>query len=131
MSKKLLILLIVLAVAAAIVCAIFLLPKEETPAPTQREKLNTAATNFALQENKLSKNEILLMESSQREDNGNLTVKFRIYALAEGYSASYFIGMDLETAEANPGLTHMGSATASFLKGDPGQIFGLKVIHER
>ncbi len=134
MKKKYIIMLCVLLVAviAAAACIIHFLPEkeEETGGHTPKD-YSIAVTNYAQKRGSISKNEILLLESSTNGKDGNLIMSFRIYIVDDGYSASYFMGMSIAEAQENPGLTLVGNATASALKGDPNQIFGLNIFHDR
>ncbi len=132
MKKKyfLILALVSTLIAAAVLCAVFLLPGEEAPeSPT--DNYSTVATNYALVKEKIGKNEILLQESVTKKDGGDVLVTYRIYTVAEGYSASYFMNMTVEEAEQNPGLTLVGSAKASFLNGALSGLYGLTVSHDR
>ncbi len=131
-KKALLIILAVVAVAAILaVCLYLFWPKGPNLGDNTITDYNMAATTFAQQSNKLGKNEILLADKIEEGAEGNITISFRLYSVADGYSPTYFMGMMASEAKDNPGLTDMGSAKASFLKGKPDGIFGLGVFHER
>ncbi len=132
-TKKLIILILILAVViAALAVAAWLLWFRDTPkTDSALSDYNTTATVLAQRDAKIGEREILIAESTKQEDNGNLTITFRVFSVAEGYSPSYFMTMDIADAKKNPGLTDMGHATASFLKGQAEGVFGLTVMHER
>ncbi len=134
MNKKkwiLPVLIAVLVVVALAVAAWLLWPRDTAQTGSALSDYNTTATVLAQRDSKIGEREILIAESTKKEDDGNLTVTFRVFSVAEGYTPSYFMTMSIADARKNPGLTDMGYATASFLKGQPEGVFGLTVMHER
>ncbi len=133
MNKKTWIILaiVVLVLLAVVLCLLFLQPEKEPEPNKTPVNYSTAATNYGLRKEKISSNEILLAETVTKLENGDTQVVYRVYTVAEGYAPSYFMGMSVEEAQANPGLALVGSAKASFLKGSLDGIYGFTISHDR
>ncbi len=91
---------------------------------------NEAATNAGLTGNKLGKNEILIAHETETHSNKNITVTFRVYAVAEGQDPKSFLGLTAQEAEENPALTRVGTATAIFMGGNAKNIRDLTISHD-
>ncbi len=128
-KKYIIILCVLLALAVAATCLFFLLSEKEEGNGRTRKDYNVAVTNYALRRNFISTNEILLADVSTDGKDGNIIMTFHIYTVADGYAPSYFMDMEIAEAKENPGLSRVGFASASFLNGDPNQVFGLNVSH--
>ncbi len=107
--------------------------REEAPssAPATHKDYNTSATDKALKNELISKNEVLLLETVEKLPNGDCSVTFRIFSVTDDADPKTYLGLDAEEAYSNGSLLLVGSASAKFLKESPSGIYGLQVAHDR
>ncbi len=130
MKKRTLLMLIILA--AAIAAAVYCLSQIDWQLPSAAATAadySAAATQQALSAGSISENEILLTQTLEESSTGDVTVRFCIFSVAEGYEAGDFLSLSASEAEGRPGLTQVGTATASFIGGKTENIRNLKIIH--
>ncbi len=84
-----------------------------------------AATNHGLSGSYLSKNEVLLVDSVDKQA-GKTVVTYKIFSLAEGQKAEDFWNRRASDAH---GLTEVGTASCEFIGDDVKNIRNFKVMH--
>lgn len=122
MNKKLRILLITLPIVIAVWLGVVLLTGNNVT------DYNTAATKRAQASKMISKQDILILKSIEKNPGGDSKAEFYIYRLPEGAKAEDYLHLQVSKISADSPLEHMGSASCTFVGDDPSAIRNLNTV---
>ncbi len=133
-SKKwnyLLISLLVLLLAGAAVGSFFLITHDFSRSPEDEVKAcNLALTKAALSGSLISEDEVLILDTAHKLENGDTKFTFRIFRLVEGTNAAPFMSMRASQAQKESQLEMVGSGSALCIRSNLAMISNLQVSHD-
>lgn len=123
-KKKLIIMIIAILLVAAIPLAIWL--KQTIVTKDDVIAYNTKATTRAYAGGWIGKQDVLILESIDRDLGGDSKAKFQIYRLPDGANAADYL--DKKASQIGNKLELVGTASCTFIGDDPSAIDDLYVI---
>ena len=122
MKKKLRILLITLPIVIAVWLGVVLFTGNSAT------DYNTAATERAQAGQMVSKQDILILRSIEKNPGGDSKAEFYIYRLPDGAEAEDYLHLQVSKIGADSPLEHVGSASCTFIGDDPSAIRNLSTV---
>ena len=125
MKKKLRILLITLPIVIAVWLGVVLFTGNSAA------DYNTAATNRAQAGQMISKQDVLILKSIEKNPGGDSKAEFYIYRLPDGADAEDYLHLQVSKIGADSPLEHVGSASCTFIGDDPTAVYNLNAVYLR
>lgn len=97
----------------------------------EKTEYNTALTQHAWRTAKISRNEILLLKSVNKNLGGDSQLEFYVYQLPDGAKSTDYLHLDANQVSSDSGLIHIGTATCRLAGGKISSIYSLEVKYIR
>jgi hypothetical protein len=95
----------------------------------EKTQYNTALTRQAWLTGRISKNEILLIKTVNKNLGGDTHVELYVYQLPEGGVAKDYLHMDVSQVGADSGLKHVGTASCKLAGDKLESVYSLQVTY--